>query len=94
MAKQNNVPLRGTAHQTRLHPPQSSEAQAALDDLARVFWDAALAELEAEMDKAEGKPPASTPPPATACANRKNASDSAPASSKPGQTGARRKPHE
>jgi hypothetical protein len=36
------------------NPPVESEALTALDDLARVFWDAALAELEAELDREDG----------------------------------------
>lgn len=31
--------------------PEKSEARTALDDLAAVFWRAAVAELEAELDQ-------------------------------------------
>jgi hypothetical protein len=58
------------------NPPEESEALTALDDLARVFWNAALAELEAELDKEEGKP-VSIPTHATKRFKRNKPADSA-----------------
>lgn len=48
MAKQRAARLGGPAR-----PEKSPEVQAALDQLSAIFWRAAIAELDAEMDRDE-----------------------------------------